>query len=219
MRKFTIIGEGKTDHAVLKSILIGYFNDPDEDKTRFIFDQPAFDETDRKKYSDQENFGGWVKVLQYCASEQFRKGEADYQYIVIQIDTDRAHEKPFDVAYDPDINQYILSLKQRLIKAIGDTFYERIKEKVFFALCIKSLECWLLPIRYVGKDANKMQAINACENLLNDSLKGSPNKDFDTYLKLSKDYRTKKLRQLYDKNPSLRIFIESLDTHFATTNP
>lgn len=220
MPVFSIIGEGKTDHAVLRNILIGYFNDPDEDKLRFIYDQPLHDETDRNKAADQDHFGGWVKVLDYCSSEEFKNSTGFNDYIIIQIDTDRLHEPGFGVDFNADLDAYLSSIKDKLITTIGQDFYLTIQNKTFFAICVKGVECWLLPIRYAGKDNSKTNKIDNCTRLMEESIKKALQKDYDTYLDLSKDYRkTKKLRQLYDKNPSLKIFIKSLDTHFTTTTP
>jgi hypothetical protein len=220
MPVFSIIGEGLTDHAVLKNILIGYWNDEEEDEISFRFNQPLYDETDANNNDASENFGGWYKVLEYCESEVFRNGSEFFDYIIIQIDTDTTHEKAFGVNFNDDLAAYIDAIKSRLIESIGQEFYPNIQNKTFFAISVKAMECWLLPIRYDRKDVGKTGRIDNCFRLVEESIQGKLHKTRDNYLKLSKDYRkTKKLRQLYDKNLSLKIFIDSLDNHFAPTAP
>ena len=74
MKTFSLITEGVTDQKVLKNILIGYFDDREEDDIRFTYAQPLLDETDLAN-SRQASGGGWGMVLAYCASEEFRVGD------------------------------------------------------------------------------------------------------------------------------------------------
>ncbi len=178
MIEFRLICEGQTDHAVIKNILYGYFSDPD-----LIIKvlQPDTDETNEnakkpKHENPPESFGNWYKVFDYCGSERFfRAFDAKDVFIVIQIDTDCAHDKNYDVkTFDEQgrklpVNEVVNNVKQKFenlfIEKFGTDFLNQNKRRILYAISVDEIECWLLPLYYI--DQNKA-ATNNCFYKLSD---------------------------------------------------
>ncbi|MEM6800797.1 MAG: phage tail protein [Bacteroidota bacterium] len=216
MKTFSLICEGVTDQIVLKNILIGYFNDIEEDKISFTYAQPQQDETGRNA-TKQIGGGGWGKVLQYIASDDLKNREPYTDYFIIQIDSDRAHDFPIDLSGQENVEESISKIRTKLIQQIGKEFYEKIKEKTFFAICVDSLECWLLPLYYSNdRKADTNNCIYKLNQKLHKKLIINPiNKDGRVYRKISKDYlKNKTITEKYGDNPSFEIFINSMNEVF-----
>lgn len=94
--------------------------------------------------------------------------------MVIQIDTDLSHQKPFNVSHtkpdntsktDDELHFDVIEKIKRLIDPeITATYADRI----FFAICIHTIECWLLPLYY--NDHHKT-ATTKCLRPLNEQLR------------------------------------------------
>ena len=105
MYYFGIISEGDTDYIVLENILIGYFDEGIENYINQL--QPP-----------RGKSGGWSRVLNYCASADFKNDFVDNNFMVIQIDTDHSFEAPFDVPHAQNgvklsIEQLVDNVKDR----------------------------------------------------------------------------------------------------------
>lgn len=174
---FGLICEGPTDHAVLENMLCGLYDDED------LFDritplQPG-------GQSDTNKDGGWERVLEYLASYKFRQAFTTVKNIVVQIDTDVASMKGFDVDLRDDngktlksVPDIVIKVKERLIQQIesGEAgFFARHKTQIIFAITVHSLEIWLF--KHYNKESNKTKLINGGERQLarqllkNDKLK------------------------------------------------
>jgi hypothetical protein len=169
--------------------------------------------------------GGWTRILDYCRSEDFAGAFQQNDFLVIQIDTDCLHERPFElVKNQPDGSQklpheLILAVREKLQGimrlAFGEEFPAEYGHRILYAVAVDSIECWLLPLFCQDQHA---AATNNCLEKLNRQLSraniltinGSA-KSFQHYDRLSKDYsKQKKLMACCEKNPSLKIFIEEL---------
>lgn len=210
MIKFGLITEGHTDQIVIKSILAGYFNRSD------LVIRPLQPEIDKDK-----NSGGWTLVFDYCRSRKFQESFQSNDYIIIQIDTDVSED--YNIAHQDEDGEFT---PQQLIKkviekfrdAIGEDFYNTNKQKILFAISVHSLECWLLPLYYTDK--KKKAKSKNCLKTLNDELskkhrftidKNAKNPDY--YREISKQYgKYKVLMQHYQDNPSLKTFIEEIQS-------
>lgn len=155
MPVFGLACEGVTDVAVLENILLGYVENLDCNDIAQL--QPQLDATDSANC-----FGGWNQLFNYLKSKRFRDDLVNSQYLVLQVDTDVAEEKGFDVSLlDENAKQLSVELiigrvKERLIQAINegvDGFYGREDNqgKVIFAISVHSIECWLFNLH--NKDA------------------------------------------------------------------
>jgi hypothetical protein len=202
-----------TDQAVLKNILLGYFNDPDLTVREL---QPTLDATDASQMSA---FGGWYNVFLYCQSNYLKGAFEQNDFLIIQIDTDCAHEQHFDVPPQKGeaIEVFIERVKNRFKSVIstqlGADFYKSHAHRIIFAVAVDEMECWLLPLFYTDKT---QAAINNCLYKLNQKLptngKINPqNKDKRLYQRISRDFmKVKTLQQAHSKNPSFKIFMDEL---------
>jgi hypothetical protein len=143
---FGLACEGPTDQIVIENILCGYFDNPDlsEEITEL---QPPFDETNQK----QQGGGGWPMLFNYLASSRFRDDVLNTGYVIVQIDSDIAEKIPVPHR-DQNGNELatellIANIQTQLIASINsgaNGFYEIHAEKIIFAICVHSLECWLV---------------------------------------------------------------------------
>lgn len=211
---FGLIAEGPTDHAVLENILIGHFNDPDL-AIRPL--QPLLDATDAAQRQ-----GGWTQVVAYCQSSFFQGAFDQNDYLIVQIDTDCLHEKPFelDLKQLPDtlVSQTVEKIEALIAASFQDEFLHNYRNRILFAIAVDELECWLLPLVYDDKE--NASSTNNCLHKLNAQLarnkmmtinpKGKNPKYYD---QLSRDFcKPKRLKDAAGKNPSLGIFIRALPT-------
>jgi hypothetical protein len=167
--------------------------------------------------------------MKYCRSEDFRGAFNHNHYIVIQIDTDISAEHPaYGIAhqdatgriYSPaELVQLVQLVSDKLIEQIGDAFYQAYRERVIFVICVHQIECWLLPLYWTD---GRREKIVRCLQSLNEQL--GPQfgftiedkaKDPRLYRKAAKPYvKQRMLRQHWQANPSLAIFINNLEQRF-----
>jgi hypothetical protein len=216
MAKIGLITEGITDQIVIENILMGYFNQ-NEDEIEFKELQPLRDDTDENK---AKNYGGWNKVIEYCESSKFKGALRFHDYIIVQIDTD-VSDKPdgygiphSEKGQELSPEQLIEKVVAKFIVLIGKTIYEKHQDKIIFAISVHSIECWLLPIYYTD---NKKSKIKSCLSTLNKALQRKEKFTIDAknpeyYEIVSGKYcKHKVLMKCYKENPSLKIFIEEVE--------
>ncbi len=214
MPTFGLIAEGVTDHVVLENILIGYFNDPDLSMSIRVL-QPLRDATDAL-----QGFGGWYNVFEYCTSTVFKDAFIQNDYLLIQIDTDCAHEKHYDVpsVHGETTEQFIERIIAKFVglfrNSFGEEFYELHQHRILFAIAVDEIECWLLPLHSTDKktQASTYNCIHKLNQLLTKSKKdiiNSARKDAKVYEKLSREFcKTKTLKNAYPQNPSFNYFVK-----------
>jgi hypothetical protein len=215
MTNFGLITEGLTDQIVIESILAGYFNNPDIDITPL---QPERDKDDENK---SHNYGGWSQVFAYCESNNFKEAFQFIDYIIIQIDTDVS--KDYNIAHQDENGEFtpqqlIAKVIEKFRDGIGENFYNTNQQKIIFAISVHSIECWLLPLYYTDKQ--KKAKCKNCLNTLNYELskqhkftidKNAKNPEY--YREIAKQYgKHKVLMKHYQDNPSLKIFIEEIES-------
>lgn len=203
MLKFGLISEGVTDNAVLENILIGYFNQDISGYINHLQPPPTAP-------------GGWSRVLKYCSSPDFKNDFTDNDFMVIQIDTDKSFDAPFDVSHEENgvklsVEQLIEKVKERFERlfeeAFGTSFKTEFNNRILFAIAVHATECWLLPL-YYKNNAEKTEIKN-CYEKLNKKVKGLQ-KTLKMYDSISADLRfPKKLKRASIENPSFKVFIEN----------
>lgn len=230
MVDFALITEGQSDQAVLENILYGYFGEDDIDVNPL---QPRTDKTGKfylENQSDKDvernEYGTWGNVFWYCRSELFRSIFQNNDFVIIQLDTDVSEQDGFNVAQtfinsdgeqeNLTVEELIQKVQERIASEIDKAVYERFKDRIFFAICVDSIECWLLPIFFSDGDKKAIKT-QGCFNALNRQLEKTNNKRISIskparrYAEVSQSYSKKKV--LFKKgaqNPSLKIFLDSL---------
>jgi len=141
--KFALITEGASEHRIIKHFLGRYFRDFDPDINQI---QPKMGK------EKQESTGGWNEVLKYCGRDEIEDILIENDYLVVQIDTDQSQTSPFDVGHTTNENtpksQEALyeDVASKLTSLFKPEVLEKSNNKILFAICMHTIECWLLPI-------------------------------------------------------------------------
>ena len=145
----------------------------------------------------------------------------------MQIDTDVCEEKNYDVSrrHENGESRTPEDLIIKVIEKFDQLFieshkekYELFKNRIFFAISVEEIECWLLPLYH--DDKTKSSATNNCIHKLNPKLIDKFDKFIDKnnkstalphYDKFSRPFiKRKKIDDIYHANVSLKIFLDSL---------
>jgi len=217
MITFKLIYEGRTDYLVIENILYGYFNTVDDIVVDPLHPKEMIDETHQHRL---ENKTGWGAVLKYCQSAEFKQAFQSRDYFIIHIDTDTSPEKHFDISHSENGKELspedlIEKVIEKFKELMGREFYAQYQHRIIFAIAVHSTECWLLPLYYQD---NKRTKTKGCLRTLNQALLKKEGFSIDEnakrpeyYEKISANYgKHKELMKLYQRNPSLRVFIEQL---------
>ncbi len=215
---FALITEGPSEHRIIKHILYRYFRDMEPEINQI---QPKIVQ------GKQASIGGWNEVLKYCERAELEDILIENDYLIIQIDTDQSETKPFSVKHARPNNEVknIEVLYNDIVTKLKDLIkpeiLEEYEEKIFFAICIHTVECWLLPIYFTNK--HKSKTIN-CLSTLNPKLrqkniKAIPLKDKNkptsirTYETILKNWRKKEdIDNAAKHNYAFLAFLKSMDT-------
>lgn len=214
MKGFGLACEGITDQITIENIIFGIFDQVEEDDIAYI--QPMHDAT------DETGKGGWNRLLDYLGSFRFKQDLGAFYYLIIQVDTDVAAEIGFDVCVVDENNKPLSSelvvrnVTERLIEQIDkeEQLYEKIKNRVIFAISVSSLECWLF--NFYVKDHKKIGTTQNCfdklfRELAKDKRKPALEKNKDVYDHLSAPLmKEKNINQLTGRDISFSIFIDEL---------
>ncbi len=162
--KFALVTEGVSEHRVMKHLIAKYFKEQEPDINQI---QPKL------LNNKQETIGGWNEVLKYCEREDIRDILIENDYLVIQIDTDQCPTIPFSINHSKDggkaktPEELHTDVVAKLNSLINPEILEQYSDKIFFAVCIHTIECWLLPLVYTN---NKKSATTDCLTKLNAEL-------------------------------------------------
>ena len=207
-----VIAEGPTDQTVIENILLGYFEESDDD-TDIRFVQPS-----RPLGEDP---GGWGLVFKSLERKDHEGALQFSDFLVIHIDTDVQEEGGFDVprrenGVELELPDRIDRVIARLKQAMTEDFLATNGHRVVFAIAVDSIECWLLPhcdSQKAGKITGCLEAVNnALRKLNQDALSNGNRKFIAAYESASSHFRKRKrLLAVHDKNPSLKIFVDALN--------
>ncbi len=159
---FGLITEGASEHKIIKHLVSRYFKD----------EMLIINQIQPKIVNDrQETTGGWNEVLKYCEREEINGALIENDYIIIQIDTDQSGTKPFSVSHTDSKGklkspeQLLDEVLQKLADLIMPEIRKKHEGKILFAVCIHTIECWLLPLFYDNKHksdtSNCLSKLNA----------------------------------------------------------
>jgi hypothetical protein len=211
--RFGIIAEGPTDQTVIENILLGYFEDQ-EDEPAIAHIQPP------RPLS--ETPAGWGHVFKSLERKDHEGALQFNDYLVIHIDTDVQDEPGFDVlrrekGKELSAPERVARVIEKIKSYIDATFYEANRHRIQFAVAVDAIECWLLPLLYTRKKAAKttgcLEAANQALRKANENALSAGDKKFiRAYDEASRGYvKRKTLIKLRNKNPSLALFVNSLD--------
>ena len=163
---FALITEGISEHRIIRHILTKYFKESDPDINQI---QP-------KILNDkQASVGSWNEVLKYCERDNDLKNIfVDNDYLIIQIDTDQSQTEPFDISHTkPDsksksVEELHADVVEKLKGLFNPEILEAFNQRIFFAICIHTIECWLLPIYCTN---HHQSDIRNCVSTLNTELR------------------------------------------------
>ena len=163
--KFALITEGPSEHRIIKHIIAKYFKDK----------EPEINQIQPKIVNEkQETTGGWSEVLKYCERKELKDIFVENDFLIIQIDTDQSQTKPFDVSHTkPDnilktVDELYVDVVEKLKGFIKPEILEAHSDKIFFAICVHTIECWLLPLYYTN---NHKTDTRNCLSTLNTGLR------------------------------------------------
>lgn len=163
--KFALITEGPSEHKIIKYIVTKFFKDKDPEINQI---QPKIIN------GKQENTGGWNEVLKYCERQELKDIFVENDFLIIQIDTDQSQTRPFNVSHSKTdnnlktVDELYTDVIEKLKGLIKPEILEVYNEKIFFAICIHTIECWLLPMYF--SNSHKSDTKN-CLSSLNKELR------------------------------------------------
>jgi hypothetical protein len=211
MKTFALVCEGGTDQRFLEHLLHGLYGNQVQANPL----QPVLDATDQNR---QGNFGGWENVFAFLERmDSMDEVFATNDYLIIQIDTDVCEHVNFGVGKqkageNKTTYRLILDVRERLIEKIGIEVYAKYEKHIAFAICVHSLECWLLPL-HAKSHADQIAVLN-CEERLARAFAAKDEKyekDSIFYRKACKPLRKKDGIELcYSNSESFRHFHRSL---------
>jgi hypothetical protein len=155
-KSFGVICEGPSDYRIIKRILSCFFKGKEPFITCY---QPKL------LPNGKSDYGGWPMVLENCSNDTLKEIFEFNNYAIIQIDTDCSPDKPFDVPHvnengkEKDFEQLYNDVITKIDSLILQPEIKNKKQNIIFAICIHSIECWLLPILYNDK---KNEKVNNC---------------------------------------------------------
>lgn len=212
MVTFALIAEGKTDIAVIESILYSVYTD----NYRINPVMPLMDATDTYRNAP-EYFSNWQLVLTYLATNQIRLALAANDYLIVHIDTDLGEHPNFGLEISKfgitnDILTIVNSCKQILLSKLDAELTDSERDRIIFAIPVLTTECWLIGL-YDLKHQHKPNTINNCEARLHIAVNRSIKivKTYDGYLKLSRNFMKSKItRQVSARVECLNLFLSAL---------
>jgi hypothetical protein len=163
-KTFGIICEGPSDYRIVKRIVDVFFKGHEPFTSCY---QP------KQLSSGKSDYGGWPRVLECCSDDTLKEIFEFNDYAIIQIDTDCSQVSPFNVPHLGDDGQLksheqlCQDVIEKLNGLIVQPEVQANLDRILFAICIHSIECWLLPILY--SDNHKENIIN-CINTLNRAI-------------------------------------------------
>lgn len=210
---FALITEGITDQVALEAILKGHYKRFEQEIDVVVNSiQPIRDATDTSKQGD---FGSWERVFEACARPEVSDDALRFnQYLIVQMDTDMGNHPNFGLSLAPggvDADEAALVAQARALIAVrfGEKWHS-IQERVFTAVSVHSLECWLMALHGPTNHCITKNCEDRLKRLLQrDDM--SYRKDHACYEGLSRDFRkTRKLDLARAHSISLDLFVQSL---------
>lgn len=209
MPTFALISEGVTDQAVLERLIDDICSERFDDEVYVNPIQPVRDETD----SHTAPHAGWGLVLEACTEKSALALDAN-DFLVVQIDTDCGDDPAFGLpltegGVDRGVSDLIIDAKAILVSKIGEDLYADNSHRICLAICVHSLEAWLLLLLF--QDTNLKNGGYRLDRKLR-KLNGKALVKTEKYYRvLCKAFRKKDLKEVRKDENSLGDFIDQLE--------
>jgi hypothetical protein len=216
--RIALATEGKSEHWIIKHLVEKFFKG-----TEIFFRQVQPQIID----NTQESVGGWLEILKFCErTDDIKSALIDTDYLVIQIDTDESQNINFGVSHTNQskiaktYEELYEDVVEKIKSLINIKIFEEYSDKIVFAICIHTIECWLLPLYFTN---NHRFDTHKCISTLNIELKKRnlsivPSKKQKEKRKIAYEaiLRNWRRRQDIEKsakhNFGFKKFVDSLDT-------
>jgi hypothetical protein len=220
MPTVALITEGRTDNEVLFQVLRGFFGaDFDKESVTYVQPPPA----------PQGAHAGWGLVLAALSEGRSAEALGFNDYLVVQIDTDVCDREGFDISRrTTDANgtprertpaELREAVREHLVSLIGPSF-EAHKDRIFFAICVDAMECWLLPLVTTNHPGKTKGCLEAVDKALRQANLPTLNKDPRHYAAVAKPFAKKKeLDAAAKRVESLRLLLEELEHAAPPVDP
>lgn len=191
---FNIVAEGNTDFRVLRIIIESIIDDAVVNVL-----VPSVDAYSHKTVGR----AGWENVVDYLKSNLIVDALDYSDYLVIQIDTDECEHINYNACSitlaEENMELFYETIKSKIIEWINsycpDT-YEQYQDKIIFAICIHSLECWLLGLYVKQNELSRIKIHSGFDHLnralSRHSLCLSETKDPNQYEYIARPFRKRK---------------------------
>ena len=216
MNDFAVVSEGFTDQAVLDRILLTYFKTPDTEPA-IVFEQPRLDATGEAQWQE---YGSWHHVFRYLEERLYRDAFQTSRYLVVQIDSDCSEAAGYDIPQSEagrplEVTELVERIVHRFHTIIGEEDCAYYAGRFVFAVCVREIECWLLPLWVTedkkGKTVGCLDALNTALARQNQHTISRNDKNDRFYKIAAAGYKKRSvLLEEGSKNRSLRIFLDRL---------
>ncbi|WP_367874139.1 hypothetical protein [Luteolibacter sp. Populi] len=168
-----------------------------------------------------QQFGNWENVFRYLEEKKYEDALEHADYLIVQIDSDQSEHVNFGVSQrengqELSAEEIVDRVAGRLRQFFEPGHLEFYGERIIFAICVRDLECWLLPLwdeSKASKTVGCLAALNRALSRQNQTAINPEEKCPELYDRISKDYRKKdELLRKGVRNPSLKLFLEALDS-------
>lgn len=214
---FAVACEGATDYAVLKNILLGFCKGQPREP-RISRRQPLSDATGEAAW---QQFGNWENVFRFLREGLHRQALEFSEYLVVQVDSDQSEHANFgvpqrDAGSELSAEAMVAGVSAKLREIIGPDDCAAFGGRIIFAVCVRDIECWLLPLWEIdnktGKTTGCLATLNAALKRAHQTTINPDQKMPDRYHKVSGDFRKRSiLIKEGPKNPSLALFLAELE--------
>ncbi len=214
---FGIISEGVTDQIVIRNILYSY--EIDKNKIRFIRPELSKDATDGYSNMSGNEFGSWTIVEEECRNREniklfFDNILEEERTLIIQIDSDVCVQYNVQEVIPIDNIEKISEQRSRIIVKIKDWLNNEIKGNIIYAICIRTMDAWILSLEEFNKREKETAFYANPKNKLKETGESCLRNKIQkiAYEQISQSFKNKKkLAVAVGNNYSLKLFIDDFE--------
>ena len=158
-------------------------------------------------------------MVRYLRERSYRQALQLHRYVVIQIDTDIAHDLGVTRPDGLTDEQFIERVVAKLCACIAPEDLAAVRPRLLFAIGLDEIECWLLPLVFDRSEKKFLEKATGCLEAINHRLRTSKEvplstqangKDPRRYDRVSAPLRQQKKLENAATNPGFVRFLEEL---------